>query len=300
MATEALLAEFAAQSFVVLPSLLPAATVEALNAAIDADMAAAPASWALSTPQSGGLAAGCDGELLERSTGFDALLRHPTIVELAARILGPGAQLCGFSALHREPMTEPIEGRLTEVQNTGVMATVPTAGDGADPRALSRVWHREDIGVVAGAADNEYFVPSLQAIFYLTDVGPEDHCFTIIKESAEEKRALPTRYHDAGRPLVIDDEATDAPRSWVEWRDYLGRPATRRPGTVAIHAPRGSCILFNNCSWHACTVRRTEHTRRTLHLRFRNPEPLDSAHGISGFSTVAEFAASLPPRLAAL
>ena len=40
-----------------------------------------------------------------------------------------------------------------------------------------------------------------------SDVGPETHCFTIIKESAEEKRALPTRFHDSGRPLVIDDEA---------------------------------------------------------------------------------------------
>lgn len=184
------------------------------------------------------------------------------------------------------------------------MQVAQTAGDGVDPLVLSRVWHREDIGVVAGAADNRFFVPSLQAIVYLQDVGPRTHCFSIVPESADTKRALPTRHHDAARPLVIDDAATAGPGQWVEWADYLGRPSPRRPGSVDVHAPAGSVIIFNNCSFHACTVRRTEQIRRTLHVRFRTHEPAASAHGLSPpFRTVEEFTAALPrnsrPRAAA-
>ena len=153
--------------------------------------------------------AGADGPgLLARTEAFDGLLAHPLLTEISSRVLGAGAALCGFGALHRAPMVgASAPGQPFEVQSSGVLTTVACAGDGDDPLALSRVWHREDIGVVAGAAGNAYFAPSLQAIVYLHDVTPGTHCFSIVPESAAAKRAMPTYRHADGRGPVLDDAA---------------------------------------------------------------------------------------------
>jgi hypothetical protein len=57
---ESALAGLMSQGFAVLPGLLSAADVAALNRAVEDDQAAAPGEWVLSVPQSGGLAAGDD------------------------------------------------------------------------------------------------------------------------------------------------------------------------------------------------------------------------------------------------
>ena len=43
-----------------------------------------------------------------------------------------------------------------------------------------------------GADANEFFCPAVQVIFYLDDVDHENHCTSVIPESAETKRSLPT------------------------------------------------------------------------------------------------------------
>jgi hypothetical protein len=231
-----------------------------------------------------------------------------------------------------------VEGELVNVQNSGEREkVVPTAGDGKDLLVLSRVWHREDIGVIRGAAENAYFAPSIQAIVYLHATAADTHAFSIVPESAEQKRNMPTKYHDASRPHVLDYDPTFS--QWPSWSDYLGRLSARCPYAEYVHAPAGSVIVFvslrvpletylrlpcrpccfslllgtladtylltsvltdvlqNNASIHAATVRRTSQIRRTLHIRFRTLEPTDSSHGLSGHATIAEFHSALPRRL---
>ena len=125
--------------------------------------------------------------MLERTTALDALAYHPTIVPYVRQILGPGAELSSFTYVHRFPCDIQPPQDLNE----------------GDPRCLTRQWHREYSGTIEGAHANEYFTPALQVIFYLDDVGPDNHCFSIIPESAATKRTLPTVEGSHG--LRIDD-----------------------------------------------------------------------------------------------
>ena len=57
-------------------------------------------------------------------------------------------------------------------------------------------------------------------------------------------------------------------------------------------------IFFNNASYHAGTVRQTERPRRTVHVRYRQPEPVASRHTLKEpWQCVADFNAALPDRL---
>ena len=56
--------------------------------------------------------------------------------------------------------------------------------------------------------------------------------------------------------------------------------------------------MINNASFHCVTERNTTRHRRTVHVRYRQPEPAGSSHAIKPpFRTVAEFTAALPERV---
>ncbi len=271
---------FAENGYAVVSGALTAAEVAAINDGIAADCAAHPEHWEPG-PRPGHIAVGCDApELLLRTEALDGLVCHPSVMPLVRRILGVGVQMSGLSFMRREPCA----------------VDPPADIDGGDPLCLTRMWHREDRGTVEGADGNEYFVPALQVIYYLDDVDAESHCFSIIPESAATKRALPTT---AQAPLRIDDAATayvdpEKPR----WLDAFGRETPRRTGRVDIYAGAGAAIVFNNASYHAGTVRQTERQRRTVHVRYRQPEPMASRHALKEpWQCVADFNAALPDRL---
>ena len=57
--------------------------------------------------------------------------------------------------------------------------------------------------------------------------------------------------------------------------------------------------MMNNCSYHCGTIRHTQHQRRTVHVRYRQPEPVGSRHAIKPpWKSVKDFVSSLPQRSA--
>ena len=279
---------FSENGYIVVPNALTADEVAAVNDGIDADRAAHPQHWDPGT-RPGHIAVGCDApELLHRTEALDPLAHHCSVVPLVRRLLGPGAQMSGLTFLHREPCS----------------AEPPADMHVGDPLCLERVWHREDSGNIEGAERNEFFVPALQVIFYLDDVDADSHCFSIIPESAETKRKLPkTRTGGNGwgakDKLRIDDAETgyvdpDRPR----WVDAYGRDLPRRMGGVDVHAKAGSAVMMNNSSYHCGTIRHTQRQRRTVHVRYRQPEPVSSRHALKPpWESVAQFTMALPSRL---
>ena len=60
-----------------------------------------------------------------------------------------------------------------------------------------------------------------------------------------------------------------------------------------------SLVLSKMLSFAGRTERRTEASRRTVHVRYRRPEPAFSRHGIiDPHRSVAHFTAALPDRAA--
>ena len=77
--------------------------------------------------------------------------------------------------------------------------------------------------------------------------------------------------------------------------DKLDKSVSRR--TFLKTAAAGAAVIFNNSSYHAGTVRQTPHRRRTVHVRYRQPEPVSSRHALKEpWQSVAEFTAALPDR----
>ena len=280
------LRHFSENGFVVVEGALSPEEVAMVNDGIDADMEANPKEWEPG-PRPGFVSIGCGTpELMHRTDKLDCLAHHPSVVPLVKGILGEGAQFCNLNFLRREPC----------------LADAPEDIDGGDPLALSRNWHREYGGIVEGADQNEFFTPGIQVIYYLDDVDEESHCTSIIPESAETKRQLPkTRedQHSWGKNVlrISNGETGYVDPEKPTWLDAFGREFPRRIDRVDIHAPAGSAIVFNHASYHCGTVRKTERFRRTTHVFYRQPEPLNSQHALgTNIESVAAFQEAMPKR----
>ena len=243
-----------------------------------------PDEWQLSEARRAGIGApsiGADSpHMCERTTALDALAYHPSVVPFVRRVIGQQATLSSFTYVHRLPCDAAVPADLNE----------------GDPRCLTRQWHREYSGAIAGAELNEYFAPALQVIYYLDDVDPENHCFSVIPESAATKRILPTKEGSLG--LHINDAEVYLHPEKPTWVDAYGREMARRTGGIDCYASAGAAVILNNASFHCVTERNTARQRRTVHARYRLPElPVSSSHGIKPpFETVAEYTAALPDR----
>ena len=264
-----------------------------------------------------GLHSGSSG-VFHKTEGLDLLAYHPNIFPLALSVLGDGARLSGFNYGRAAP-------------NDRAPPADPYSDAPGDETVLSRGYHREDSGNVEGAADNEYFCPALQAIVYLDDVDHLCHCTSVIPESAETKRGLPKtrdpllrdgRHHDG--LLRIDDYGpfgkagnfkggrfhtsleqgsyiSETQPTWYSGPpgrlDSGGEAVARRVGGVDMYARAGSAVIFNNASFHCLTTRQTARQRRTVRVRYRQPEPMESGHSITDpFRDVAHFTSALPDR----
>ena len=274
---------FMQDGYVVVRGALSPVEVAGINEGIDAARLAHPEEWVINSRR-GHDAVGRDAPgVMERTDALDGVVHHPSVIPLVKAILGEGCLCSGLSYLRREPC----------------LADPPEDIDGGDPLALSRVWHREDSGNVEGAEWNDYFTPAIQAIYYLDDVDETTHCTSVIPESAATKQSLPRTTEGL---LRIDDHETgyvnpEKPR----WMNSFGQEYPRRIGRVDVQEGAGSAIVFNNASFHCGTIRKTERIRRTVHVRYRQPEPARSNHAMSTYSrevghTVADFQAALPTR----
>lgn len=99
-------------------------------------------------------------------------------------------------------------------------------------------------------------MPACQVLFYLTDVTPDTHCFSVVPESLDAKRSLQITQTEDGRSTVggYDQEAAWHTRLW--------------PDGVDVHAPAGSAVIQNNVNFHAATIRQSAVPRVTLHVNF--------------------------------
>ena len=292
---------FSENGYVVVPGALSLAEVAAINDGIDADKAAYPEHWDPGPRPQGHVAMNCTApELIRRTDVLDGVIYHPSIMLLVRRILGEGVQVSNLSFLRREPC-----------------AVEPTADiNGGDPLCLEQKWHREYNGIMEGADRNEFFAPSIQVIYYMDDVDAESHCTSNIPESAETKRHLPKTRGNYYFQSALGSRLTSKSNKWGDgvmriddaktgyidsekptWLNPFGSKDPRRVGGIDLHAKAGAAVVFNMASYHCGTVRHTQRIRRTLHLMYRQPEPVHSRHALdSQWQSVAAFAAAMPNR----
>ena len=280
------LKHFAENGYVVVDGALSPQEVATVNDGIAADEAANPKQWEPG-PRPGFVSVGCVApELMHRTDALDGLVHQPSVIPLVRCILGEGAQFSNLSFMRREPCA----------------ADAPEDIDGGDPLCLSRNWHREYDGIVEGAEMNEFFAPGIQVIYYLDDVDSESHCTSIIPESAQTKRQLPkTRAGSdswgCGVLRISDRETGYVDPENPTWMDAFGREFPRRTDRVDIHGKAGTAIVFNMASYHCGTIRKTERIRRTTHVFYRQPEPMNCRHGLGAdLESVAAFQAAMPQR----
>ena len=176
---------FADTGFTVLP-LLSTSEVAALRAAFAADRTEHAEAWTLrgtdrtakNGPVVGESGRWQSGDVLRTSTAaFEAVVRHPLVLQLVAELIGPAARYRGCSAMWREPVTEPPP------------PSVPASYATQAPAIHWQLWHREAGGM--HAPHHPLCIPSLQLIIYLDDCDDQSHCFSLVPESVAQKRELP-------------------------------------------------------------------------------------------------------------
>ena len=81
------------------------------------------------------------------------------------------------------------------------------------------------------------------------------------------------------------------------WVDVHGRECPRRTGGKDVYTRAGGALILNTASFHCLTERRTNRWRRTVHVLYRQPEPVRSRHGVlDPWESVAHLASALPQR----
>ena len=94
---------------------------------------------------------------------------------------------------------------------------------------LHQSWHRDR----AHDKTHPLRMPYLQVMLYLSDVDEQSHCFSISPESIDE-------------PILDDKEQLE------------------RAGSVDLHGPAGTALLFNIAVLHTATVRPTDRERKSV------------------------------------
>ncbi|MEE3258235.1 MAG: phytanoyl-CoA dioxygenase family protein [Candidatus Latescibacterota bacterium] len=192
---------FRANGYLVVPDVLSAVELTDLNRAIDIDREQYPQLW--QNRREGGRYQ--SGSVLLSSKAFDATIRHPAILALVEELMGEELCFEELSVMIREPLA----------------ADPPEAG-----------WHRD----TDHWPEHPLALKNLSLVYYLTDVDAESHCFAVLPEGVEAKRANP------GKP---------DPAQGVE-----------------LYGRAGTAILFNAGSGHAGVVKRATRERRTIHIYY--------------------------------
>lgn len=153
-------------------------------------------------------------DALITSPAFDEMVRHPRVFAAVEELMGGPTCFGEIGARHMRPYK----------------------GD------LHRGWHRDR----PHWPDHPYRMDYIQQMLYLTDVGPDTHCFSISPESIDQ--------------TVLDDND-----------DQIARG-----GIVDIHGPAGTVCLFNVAVLHTATTRPTEAERKTVQIYYghRDRAPL--------------------------
>lgn len=198
------LESFGRLGYAVIPNALSPAQAVQYNNAIDRYLQRFPLStdeWTKS-----GSASYQALDVLPNTSDFDAVIEHPTILAFARAWFGDEVTFEHLSILIRDPEPNPSE-----------------------PKG----WHRDN----TRNYERRHEIGSLSVIYYLTDVSPVDHCFSIVPETHKRRADL--------------------------------RPEDVAPGEeVDIIGPAGTAIAFHARCIHSGKVKSTSRQRRTLHLYY--------------------------------
>eukprot|EP01051_Picozoa_sp_SAG22_P011597 SAG22_NODE_1131_length_5456_cov_2.950719_3_plen_385_part_00 len=289
--------QFDATGFVVLPSLLGAAEVAEITAAIDRDRLHHSEDWKLRgmqrtlgycpgpgdgtpDPSKGKGPRGEDGRwqpgdgFLERdeSGTIDRYLAHPTTTQLVAKLMGPTARYQGASVTVREPVPH---------------APDPEFVSERQPGAHWRMWHRET--AASFLPSHERRIMTMQVVFFLTGCDQTTHCLSIVPESLDEKKALPLTRHPQLDWDGTDVRMVDQPfTAHMFGERVVDRPEVRHG--VDIFGPPGTAVLMNNANIHCGTVRQTLQRRVSLRIDYGHID-----HAMGGRRTVGPLV-DLPAR----
>ena len=201
---------FVDTGYAVIPNALSPDELARMRRAFDADRAAHPDRWelrgasqdepgcagqtgpvdAMGEAEAAAAGVGESGrwqtEPLPRTDAFDACIWHETTFPLLSKLLGPTLRLEGLSAMSRDPVAEPV----------------PPERNGAHWQLL----HREE--GASFAPEHPYCLRTSMVLYYLDDCDAGSHCFSIVPESLEEKRALPYKTDPVSGRSIIDDGFT--------------------------------------------------------------------------------------------
>ena len=200
---------FRQNGYIVRSDLLSPDDVERFTALYDADRSNNSYRW---HPYGHYQSANYDA--LVTSPDFDLVVRHPGVLSAVEELMGGPTCFGEIGARHMRPYT----------------------GD------LHRGWHRDR----PHWPEHPYRTDYIQQMLYLTDVGPDTHCFSLSPESVDQ-------------PILEDADAQ-----------------IERGGIVDIHGPAGTVCLFNVAVLHTATTRPTTQERKTVQIYYghRDRAPL--------------------------
>ena len=190
--------DYARDGYCVIPGLLDSQEVAGINAAIDADLKDIPRLW-----RRGNHPGRSNPLVLLSRPGFDVTMRPPGLVPLMKEIMGP--DLCADQ--HEVIIRPPNPDGPTQCK-----------------------WHRDGTRPMGPP----YYTYLLHLIFYLTRVGDDTHCFSVIPGSSQGRVFPSLEEYDLDTAVHITGE----------------------PGTA---------ILCNGAILHALNFRKTIEERRTVH-----------------------------------
>ena len=192
---------FDEQGYLTLPNLLAAEQVAELNRILDQLLDRHPEDW-WELSDSFRQAA----NVLPRTAAFDFTIEHPRVLQLMRELIGDNLTFEEFSILIRDPVTNLDE---------------------------AKGWHRD----ITRDYRRRREIDAISVVYLLTDVGEQDHCFSIIPESHHRLVDL--------------------------------RPGEHRPGDeVDIRGPAGMAVVFHARCLHKGTLRPHSRQRRSLHVYY--------------------------------
>lgn len=193
--------QFCEDGYAILENVLTRDQIDSVNAAIDRHVADHPEDLCHLKP---GFTDICTP--IKYSDAFDLLVEHPATLNLLSDILGEDLALEEISVIIRDPTTD-----LEEFKG----------------------WHRDLIRDY----ERRHEIPYISSVFYLTDVGAQDHCLAIIPGT-----------HDR---LIDMDPKDCTPDAGVD-----------------VIAKAGTAVVFHGRCIHAARLKSLSRQRRSVHIYY--------------------------------
>jgi hypothetical protein len=205
-----LVAEFAANGFIVVPDALPQDELEAMNRAFDEELVCRPEMW---IPMTRGRLD--NPNVLLASTAFDGVILNPRLLPLVKALMGEDACLDEFFLMIRAPRQEP----------------------GDDP-----AWHRD----MGHDPDHPLALLYLSIMYYLTDVDGSTHSFAIVPEHVEAKRLSPKSVDGTDGRDIFGRAGTAIVFNAGSTHTVILRSTTRERRTAQVYFGRAAHPCISN------------------------------------------------------